>query len=87
MVKKFLIMSFCILVTSFFSIASAHDGFTWFGLRRNNTEIMFQTSDSQVRCDHPDCHRHKHKPKPPKPKHKHKPDKKGPNPHKWWKRH
>lgn len=78
MLKKFFIMLVCILVTSSFTIASAHDNFTWFGLRRNNTEIMFKTSDSYDRCDDHDCHKHKHK-------HKH--CKKGPNYHKWWKKH
>lgn len=78
MLKKFFIMLVCILVTSSFTIASAHDNFTWFGLRRNNTEIMFKTSDSHDRCDDHVCHKHKHK-------HKH--CKKGPNYHKWWKKH
>ncbi len=78
MLKKFFIMLVCILVTSSFTIAIAHDNFTWFGLRRNNTEIMFKTSDSHDRCDDHDCHKHKHK-------HKH--CKKGPNYHKWWKKH
>ena len=63
MLKKFFIMLVCILVTSSFTIASAHDNFTWFGLRRNNTEIMFKTSDKHKHC------------------------KKGPNYHKWWKKH
>lgn len=78
MLNKFFIMLVCIIFTSSFTIASAHDNFTWFGLRRNNTEIMFKTSDSHDRCDDHDCHKHKHK-------HKH--CKKGPNYHKWWKKH
>ncbi len=82
MLKKILGVFICILILSFFQTASAHDGFTWFGLRRNNTEVMFRTSDSNVRCDHHDCHKHKPKKHKPKPKHKH--HKKGPHHFKWW---
>lgn len=88
MLKKFFIMLMCIIVTSSFTIASAHDNFTWFGLRRNNTEVMFRTSDSHDRCDDHKCHKHKPKPKhKPKHKPKPKPEKKWHHFHKWWGKH
>ncbi len=77
MIKRLLSLLICITITSTFSIASAHGTFTWFGLRKDNTEVVVQSSGHHHNC----CH---HK---PKPKHKHKPHhhKKGPNHHKWWK--
>ncbi len=80
MKKRILGLIVCILMASSFSVADAHGTFTWFGLRKNNTEVTVKSSDCNSgfwgwarRCDCDDKHKHK----PPKPKHKkkHKPPK------------
>ena len=79
--KNILCFILCISVISIFSAAYAHDSFTWFGLKKNDTEVVLKTSDSHSVRSH---HKHRdcffcfgdHKPKQPhkhKPKHKHKP--------------
>lgn len=78
MLKKLLGIIICITIASSFSAVYAHDGsFTWFGLRRNNTEIEFRSGDAQHdngrhlgHCEHKKkCH-HKKPPKhKPAPKH------------------
>ncbi len=80
MIKRLLSLLICLTITSTFSIASAHGTFTWFGLRKDNTEVVIQSSGHNPH--HHNCCHHK-----PKPKHKPKPHhhKKGPNHHKWWK--
>ncbi len=77
MEKRILGLIICILMMSSFSVADAHGTFTWFGLRKNNTEITVQSSDCRSgfwgwfrRCD---CDEHRHKPPKPKHKEKHKP--------------
>lgn len=80
MIKKIFALMICVTVMSFFSIADAHGSFTWFGLRRDNTEVVFQTSGHHDDCGPKGHCKHKHK--KPKPKHKH--HKKGPKAHKWW---
>lgn len=91
MLKKLLGLLICVSVLSFFVPADAHGDFTWFGLRRNNTEVTVSSSSGH-HVEH--RHHHKHKPKPkhkhkhkPKPKHKKHHHKKGPNFHKWWNEH
>ncbi len=83
MFKRVFGIIFCFVVFSLFSSADAHSTFTWFGLRKDNTEIFINTGTAHE----PDCpphkpHPKKHKPKPPK----HEPHKKGPKHHKcfWW---
>ena len=81
MLKKFLGIFICLVITSFYCSANAH-GFTWFGLRNNDTEIFISNTEHPVPAPPP----HKHHPKKPKPK-KHKPDKKPHEPRKcyfWW---
>lgn len=89
MLKKLLGIIICITIATSFSAAYAKDGsFTWFGLRRHNTEIEFRSGDAHHdngrhlgHCDHKHkCH-HKKPPKPPK-KHKHK---KAPKHHRFFK--
>lgn len=85
MLKKLLGLLISIVVLSFYNPVNAHGSFTWFGLRKNNTEVIFQSSSPHADCGHKDCH----KPKPPKHKLKHKKPKhdkhkKGPKPHRWW---
>ncbi len=86
MLKKIFGVIICLSIISIFSPVSAHEGnFTWFGLRRDNTEVVFRTSSPDADCHpHGHCHKPKHKHKP-KPKHKHK-HKKGSkfHFHKWW---
>ena len=84
MYKKIFGVIICLSIISIFTPVNAHEGsFTWFGLRRDNTEVVFGTSSHEPDC-HPPGHCHKHKPKhkPKKPKHY----KKGPkfHFHKWW---
>ncbi len=81
MLKKILGLLICFSIVSCFSIAYAHDSFTWFGLRKNNTEIVVQSSSHPHHK--PPKHHKIHKPKP-KPKHKHKWHK-GPKKHHWFK--
>ena len=70
MLKKIFGVIVCLSIISVFSPVNAHEGgFTWFGLRRDNTEVVFSTSSHEPEC-HPPGHCHKPK---PKPKHKHKP--------------
>lgn len=81
MLKKFLGIFICLVITSFYCSANAH-GFTWFGLRNNDTEIFISNTERPEPAPPP----HKHHPKKPKPK-KHKPDKKPHEPRKcyfWW---
>lgn len=84
MSKKFIALLFCIIISSFYSVAKADGKFTWFGLKNDNTEIVFSSS-SENNCSMHNCHH-----KEPKHKHKHKPKhehhKKGPKHHKffWW---
>lgn len=81
--KKILGVLICLCIASYFSVAEAHGTFTWFGLKRNNTEIVVQSSSNAHH--HPPKHHKIHKPKPkPKPKHKHK-WYKGPKKHHWYK--
>ncbi len=91
MLKKLLGIIICITLVSSFSAVYAHDGsFTWFGLRRNNTEIEFRSGDAHHdngrhlgHCEPKHkCH-HKKPPKPPKP-HKHKKDPKHHRFFKFW---
>ncbi len=82
MLKKFLGIFICLAITSFYCSANAH-GFTWFGLRNNDTEIFISNTEHPEPAPPPP---HKHHPKKPKPK-KHKPDKKPHEPRKcyfWW---
>ena len=44
MIKRLLSLLICLTITSTFSIASAHGTFTWFGLRKDNTEVVIQSS-------------------------------------------
>ena len=81
MLKKFLGIFICLVITSFYCSANAH-GFTWFGLKNNDTEIFISNTEHPEPAPPP----HKHHPKKPKPK-KHKPDKKPHEPRKcyfWW---
>lgn len=77
MLKKILGLVICIMMTSLFSVVSAHESFAWFGLKRNNTEIMINSGDSHYHIRHHNdcCDKHKHK-------HKCKCHKKGPKHHK-----
>ena len=85
MVKKLLGLLIFTLIISIYTQTKA-EAFTWFGLRKDNTEIFYQKSDEHyVRHHHPhpprlNCH---------DPKHKHKPEcrKKGPKPHRGWRKH
>ena len=88
MLKKILGLLICISVISLFSTASAHDSFTWFGLKKNDTEVVIKSSNHHsIDCKHKKCpicdKKHKHKPKPPK-SHKHKDHKKWHHHLKWW---
>lgn len=85
MVKKLFGLFISIFILSIF-LQTETKAFTWFGLRKDNTEIYYQKSDEH--------YVHHHKPHPPKPnchdpKHKHKPEckKKGPKPHRGWRKH
>lgn len=87
MLKKFLWLIIGIIITSSFSIGQAY-GFTWFGLRNRDTEVVVQTSNPTPRpkfrfwWDRPDHHVHH-----PKPKHKSFWHRKGPKPPKPPKHH
>ncbi len=86
MYKRLIVTLICIIATSFYCTASAHGTFTWFGLKKDNTEIYVNTgSHPHHDCHGPKCHpkKPKHKPKP-KPKHEH--HKKGLGHYKclWW---
>lgn len=83
MLKKILFLLVCFVFTSYFSVSNAHGTFTWFGLRKDNTEITFQRSDD---VGHKPHWHHKHKPKP-KPKHKKHHPKKKFHFHKWWEKY
>ncbi len=61
MLKKLLGLLICISIVSFYSVANAHDRFTWFGLRRGNTEILIQSPAHHPDCGPHDCGKHKHK--------------------------
>lgn len=84
MLKKLLALLVGIIILSFCNPVNAHGTFTWFGLRRNDTELIIQTSSPHTDCGHRDCHRPVPPPKPKKHKPKHEHPKKGPKPHKWW---
>lgn len=43
MLKKIFGLLVCMIWVSIFSIAEAHGTFTWFGLKRDNTEIIFRS--------------------------------------------
>ncbi len=88
MLKKIFGITLFMAITAVFSCAEAHGTFTWFGLRKDNTEIFINTgTDDKI---HPPAH----KPHPKKPKHKpkHKPKPKHEPPKKeqihcryfWW---
>ena len=68
MSKKFWVVFFCIIITSFSSLAKADGDFTWFGLKKNNTEIVFSSHSENDECKIQKCH---HKKPKNKLKHKH----------------
>ena len=83
--KKIISIFICSFVLTFLVQIEAK-AFTWFGLRKDNTEIIYQKSNEHY-VNH-------HRPHPPTlnchdPKHKHKPEckKKGPKPHRGWRKH
>ncbi len=67
MIKKLFAIVCCFIISSFYCSAMADGTFTWFGLKKDNTEIVF-SSNSDHNCPPHKCHHKK-----PKPKHKHKP--------------
>lgn len=79
MLKKTIGILLCASIISFCTPVMAHGTFTWFGLRKDNTEIFINTGS------HPEPEPPRHKPHPKKPKHKHE-HKKGPKHHNcfWW---
>ncbi len=84
MIKKIIAVIFCLIITSVYNSAKADATFTWFGFKKDNTEIVFSSNPEH------ECHTHKCHHKKPKPKHKHKPKheppKKSPKHHMclWW---
>lgn len=66
MLKKTVGILLCASIISFCTPVMAH-GFTWFGLRKDNTEIFINTGS------HPEPEPPGHRPHPKKPKHKPKP--------------
>ena len=72
MFKKIVALLLCSFVVIMFSTTKAFASFTWFGFKKDNTEVVFKTSEHHsIHCEHDKCHKPKHKPKA-KPKHKHK---------------
>ena len=88
MKKKLASLLICFVALSYCSITSAYGAFTWFGLRNKDTEVSVQHSTSRFAFwRHDDCCEcHHHKPKPPKHKPPHKHHKKGPKPHRGWRK-
>ena len=82
MFKKILGVIICLSITSVYLSANAH-GFSWFGLRNNDTEIFIGNTTHPE--PPPPPHKHHSKKHKPKPK-KHKPPKKDPKHCKffWW---
>lgn len=80
MIKKIIAVIFCLIITSIYNVAKADATFTWFGLKKDNTEIVFSSNPEH------ECHTHKCHHKKPKQKLKHEHPKKGPKHHKflWW---
>ena len=59
MSKKFIALLFCIIISSSYSVAKADGSFTWFGLKKDNTEIVFNSYPEQDKCNHHKCHHKK----------------------------
>ncbi len=85
MFKKIFGIIICLAITAIYSSVYAHGTFTWFGLRKDNTEIYINTG-AHPEPPHPACDHHPKKPKHKPPKPKHEPHKKGPKHHRcfWW---
>lgn len=85
MQKKVIKIFICVTILIFSSEAIAHESFTWFGLKRNDTEVVIKSSNHHsIEYSHHKCpicdKKHKHKPKPQK----HKGHKKWHHHLKWW---